>query len=52
LFLFNCYNGADGFLNLHIEKGTNDINGNFSYFGRNEIIKTKNGKGYIYGVYK
>lgn len=47
-----CYNGADGYLNLVMEKTSKNITGNFSYFGRNEIIKTKNGKGYIYGVYK
>lgn len=48
----HCYNGADGYLNLVMEKESKNITGNFSYFGRNEIIKTKNGKGYIYGVYK
>jgi hypothetical protein len=57
-FYIHCSNGgddpvgADGYLNFYIKKGTKDITGHFSYFGRNEIIKTKDGKGYIYGVYK
>jgi hypothetical protein len=47
-----CNNNPDGFINMHLEKGTNNITGNFNYFGNSEIINIKNGKGYIYGVYK
>jgi len=46
-----CDNGAKGYLALSIKKNSQKVEGVFSYRGIAEIIKVKNNKGYIYGVY-